>query len=184
MTRTEFDENITTWSELIDFCNDNSIYICEDVIDAEERDSQINSDLADFVRREDWTTVWETLDDIPTGYSHYRRDGEFEYTALDDYGDFDDYKDEVGDYCDRNGLWDPEEDEEEYEDEEILECEDENDSDEFEPAEEPFAIGELYTVCSGVLHSITRKSEEFEKEVNSAFDDFVMNFVPAETKRR
>lgn len=36
MTRTEFEEDITSWYELIDFCNENDLRSCDNIYDSEQ----------------------------------------------------------------------------------------------------------------------------------------------------
>lgn len=183
MTRAEFIENVTTWDELLDFCNRNDISVCEDVMSDSEKDEWIEDNLYDYVSHNSWQIVRDMLNEISDGYDYYLHNGGLEFTVLDDYADFDAYKEDVLNDGDIYEIWDEDQDDEElydYTDEEEQELEEDDGID--PAASEPFTIGELYTVCSGVLHSINQKSEESEKEVNFAFDEFVMNYVKGELK--
>lgn len=116
MTRGDFLENIVTWWELIEFCRDEDCDVCDDIVDEDGRDEEIEGDLVDAVRDTSWKNILQWLDDIPTGGEYYRRDGMFDYVEMDDYGDFNEYKGEVLEWMDDGGYWDDEdEDEEEIE---------------------------------------------------------------------
>lgn len=172
MTRSEFIEEITTWCELLDFCDQHDLEACSDVVSDSDKDDAINNALSEFVRYNDWETVYSVLEDIPCGYQYYQKNRDFDYEPLDDRN-FERYKEDVIQECDDWDIWDYEDEEEEDFFEEESEVAEES---------EPFTIGELYTVCSGVLQSIGEEKEKREKERNASFDSFVMNFVSAEMK--
>lgn len=72
MTRQEFIDDVTSWSELIDFCYDQDCDICEDIYSEEAKDDHFNNDLVEMARNaNDWEELLETLNDIPTGYDYY-----------------------------------------------------------------------------------------------------------------
>lgn len=121
MTRRDFLDNITTWWELIDFCRDEECDICDDIVDEDGRDEEVEEDLADNIRNTSWKDILHWLNDIPTGGEYYRRDGMFDYVEMDNYGDFDEYKDEVLEWMDDGNYWDDDEEEDEDEGEEELE---------------------------------------------------------------
>lgn len=106
MTRTEFEEEVLTFSSLIEFDYDESLYILDDIISGDEMEEEINEYIRDF--NGGWEDLRDRLNDIDTGYEYYRRDGYLEYTYMDD-NDFDRYKQEVLDAADANELWDSEE---------------------------------------------------------------------------
>ena len=127
MTRREFDEEINSFDDLLNFCNDNNIYELEDVIDSESLDEYIWEEIRDFTGT--WEDLRDRLYDIETGYSWYRRDGWLEYVYLDE-DDFYRYKSDVIERADDLGIWDDEDqaeddDEHPFADEELKELEEE-----------------------------------------------------------
>lgn len=106
MTRNEFLNGITEWYELLEFCNDNGCSICDDIISDDDRDDEIDNDIEDAIRNDRWYDIKGYLEEIPTGYSYYRRNSMFDYDGMDD-SDFDEYKDDVLGWADREGdIWD------------------------------------------------------------------------------
>ena len=114
MTRNYFLAYVTEWSELIELCREYDCDICEDIIDEDEFDEYVDSDIANMDYG--WRSIRDFLADIPTGYDYYRRDGSFDYVGLDNDDDFEDYKSRVLDWMDEDDLWEPEEGEDEDDD--------------------------------------------------------------------
>ena len=111
MTRSEFLENITTFWELIEFCEDQECSICEDVLDGDRLDEEVDEDIENVAADWGWREIRDRLDDIPehaeTGY--FAREGTLDYTALT-YQDFLSFKDDVCEWMTDNEYWDEEED--------------------------------------------------------------------------
>lgn len=173
MTRQEFIDDVTTWSELIQFCYDEGCDIYEDIYNDYQKDEYYNDRLNDMCSEcEDWQDLYRMLEDIPTGYDYYIRD-EYDYELRGaDNDDFDDYKDEVMEYCDNDGgIWD----EEEYEYEDEYE-EDETDPFVGEPEDvdeeivesSSFSVGELFATCKSNFQVI--KQEDDQKKAEDYFD--------------
>lgn len=122
MTRNEFLDGVNTWRELIEFCCDEDCDACEDICDEDQKDDEIEADLIEIVREEGWKTIYHWLDEIPTGFEYYRRDGMFDYVGMDERGDFQEYKDAALEWMDDRDCWDEEETEEPEEqfDEEVI----------------------------------------------------------------
>lgn len=112
MTRREFVEDVTTFWELIEFCQNEGIAVCEDIMDADYTDDVLNERLREF---DDWKEAVEYLRDIPQGCEYYRVDGCGNYEDADDM--FDDYKEDVLDLMDDRDGWDEEDEEDDWEDE-------------------------------------------------------------------
>lgn len=115
MTRQEFIEDVTSFSDLIMFCQDHGIDYCDDIYDA----YCVNDYIMDAIgNMREWTQVREFLKDIPEGVEYYRENGCGEFEDADYF--FDDYKEDTLRYMDENGLWDeedePDDDEAEQED--------------------------------------------------------------------
>lgn len=110
MTRQDFINDIECWYELIDFCNDEGCYECEDIYDSEQRDDFLNEEIEDIARNETWREMLETLQGFAdgSGYDYYIKDNYGDFVGLDD-DDFDAYKSEVLDWGDRYDIWDDDE---------------------------------------------------------------------------
>ena len=177
MTRQEFIDDVTTWSELLDFCYDNESDICEDIVSFDTMDEEVESDLREEVGNRSWRDIRDLLCDIDTDYDFFRRNGILDYYPLDNHGDFDEYKDAVLDWMDDNGYWDDDEDdEEEYFDvvpyEELTTSEEED-----EPAaeSEDFSIGELMGMCSVQFLDIRRTALQQKAQNDAEFQQYLAN---------
>ena len=180
MTRDYFLENIESWPELLELCNDEECDICENIFSQEVMDDQINEDLRSFyVRDYDWTEIRDILYDIPTGYDYYRCDGMLNYVCMNDYGDFNSYKDKVLDWMDDNDRWDNEDDDcdERY-------CTEAESSDK-EPEEPPienedFSVDVLFGMCFASMTAIRKeeaeKEQKSQKELDAAFSELTKPF--------
>lgn len=163
MTRQEF-EDISTWRELIDFCNDYSCSYCDDVCSEDVRDSYINYSLEYMARENNWTNLRDTLNDIPTGYDYYRKNDYGDWYGLDD-NDLEDYKSDIFDWADENGIFD--DDEEDGEEPWYV------DDEEFTPPKESISITDLIKSCNSKLQKINDDAEREAEEDKKAFRAFV-----------
>lgn len=111
MTRSEFIEDINTFSDLRDFCCDYGLSYLDEFIDGDDLDSEVDEDIKDCDFG--WGTILDCLRNIAsiTGADFYRKDGWLDYVEMDD-GDFRELKEDVCRTVDENEDWDPEEDEE------------------------------------------------------------------------
>lgn len=112
MTRQEFVENVTSFGELIDFCQEEQIDTCDDIYDAE----YINDIILENIREMcDWEQIRDFISGIPAGCDYYREDG---YGGYEDAGYyFEDYKHDVLRYMDDTASWDEEDEDDNPEDE-------------------------------------------------------------------
>lgn len=173
MTRQEFIDNVTTWSELLDFCYNEDIYFCEDVYTEDAKDDYFNDMLVDMARDAgSWRELYDRLEEIPTGYDYYIRDDYGDFEGADD-DDFDSRYEDVLEYMDDNEYWD---DDEEEEVEEEPAPDDEDPEDEEPVEEEDVSIAELFTTCNSKLQKIDADTEAAaraaEEEDEEAFNDF------------
>lgn len=148
MTRRQFIENITEWSELISFCYDEDCTICEYIYDENGMDVEINEYLRDYVDDYDWEQIRDYLSDIPIGVGYFRQNGAFSWEELD-YGDFREYKRDVLYWMDDGGYWDDEEDVADLVTEVLANSREDND--ELLVEEEDFEITELMDMCSATF---------------------------------
>lgn len=117
MTLREFDEDITLFYELKDFCERNECSYLDEYFD--DLDAEVNSELYEWIRYNDcdWEDVRDSLSSIATGYDFYRRDGSLDYMGCD-AEDFDTLKNDVRDWAIENEIFDDDEDDNEEEEEE------------------------------------------------------------------
>ena len=175
MTRQEFIDNVTTWSELLDFCYDENIYFCEDVYTEDAKDDYFNDMLVDMARDAgNWQELYNRLEEIPTGYDYYIRDDYGDFEGADD-DDFDSRYEDVLEYMDDNEYWDDDDGDEDYEEEPVRE--EYVDPEDEEPVEEEdVSIAELFTTCNSKLQKIDADTEAAaraaEEEDEEAFNDF------------
>lgn len=108
MTRTEFEEDITSWYELIDFCNENDLRSCDNIYDSE----QVVEIIRDETRSEGVGGVLWLVNNIYEPDAEYFYYGDSGIENLDDY-DFERFKTNVF-----NEFEDDFDDEEEYFEEE------------------------------------------------------------------
>lgn len=127
MTRSDFLMNMTTFCDLVDFCNEESeweLYEDTGLMDAEQYDDSVKDDIAECSSDMQWYEIGECLTEFPhyDANGYYIRCGCLDYrTANDD--DFDTIKNRILDYYDDGDYWDEEEPEEEEESEEELSSE-------------------------------------------------------------
>lgn len=168
MTRNEFLENVTTWEDLNAFCYNEECDICEDVYDEVSRDEYIDSCLMDWACNDNWQDLYNRLSNIPTGYDYYRDNGYGDWSCLDDE-DFDAYKRDVLEWGSYNGVWDAEEEDEDFGNEPFREKAYD------EPApEEDFSVRDLMNMCGCELVAIQKADEQRRKEDD---DDMIRLFA-------
>lgn len=172
MTRREFIEDVTTWCELIDFCNDEG---CEEYVEniyyEDSYDDAIDSQLADMVRDRSWQDVLSWLQDLPSGYDYYIQD-DYEWREADD-DDFDSIKNDVLEYMDDGDWWDEDEEEEEPVDEY-------EEPDDTEPVEEEdVSFADLFSTCNSKVQKIKSEAEANaaaeEEAEETAFDELCVS---------
>lgn len=112
MTRSEFLNDVNWFGDLIDFCYEVGCNYCENIIDYDELDEEIDDYLSENVREKSWKSIKEDLDCIPEGYDYYLRRYTMEYEGLTE-SDFLDYKDDVLDWADSYERFDEEDIEDE-----------------------------------------------------------------------
>lgn len=95
MTRAEYDEQITTWQELVDFCSDNGLEACDDIYYYDQV-----SDLAHEVLSTDGIKyAYYLLNGIENFDAEYFRYNDGDLVNLDD-DDFEKYKNIAADEFD------------------------------------------------------------------------------------
>lgn len=171
MTRQEFIDGVTSWSELVDFCYDQNCEICEDIYSEQDKDEHFNYNLVEMARNAgNWEDLLEILNDIPIGYDYYIRNEYDEFSGADE-DDFNSYKDDVLDWMDEGEYWD------EYDEEEPEEYI--NPEDDIPVENEDISFAELFTTCSSQVQKT--ESDKFkdaavaEQEESTAFDELCVS---------
>ena len=168
MTLTEFNENITSYSELINVCYDEDLYDqIEDLYSDESRNELIDDDLRSRIEHDAWYEISDWLCGIPTGYDFYRVDEYGDWTGLEDGDDyFFELKDQIRQAMDDNGLFDEEEEEEADSDEEECGSEEDDLSDEVSKSVNIDGFEDLFVSASTAVKEASIKSigEECEQQ--------------------
>ena len=174
MYRQEFIDGVTSWSELVDFCNDEGLDYCDDIYSDGQKDNWINEHLDDICEDATWQDVLCTLRSIPEGYDYYLKDEDYwmEFRGLSDDEDlFYSRKNEILAYADEHGLW---EDDDIAEDDDFDEYEspfDDDETDEFE-ADTEVALDDFFASSADDLTKITSEAKANEAKANADFNKF------------
>lgn len=114
MTRDEFLDEITTFSDLYDFCIHNGYDdMVGDLSTRDDIEDEIDDDIYSFLGDYMWYELRDRLDNIDLDGDWFRKDGRLDYVCVDD--DFDDWRDELLDSLDYNEWFDEEaEEDDEY----------------------------------------------------------------------
>jgi len=164
-----------TWGELLELCRDYDCNICEDIVDDDQLDEHVDSDIngTDY----GWRALRDYLSDIPTGYDYYRCDGSFDYAGMDD-SDFDYYKEQVLDWMDEDSLWDDEDDDEAYDpDADLFSPGEEEEPEEPPVEEEDFSVSDLMGMCGAELVTIRQATERQRVAEEEALGDMSLLFA-------
>lgn len=167
MRRQEFIDDVTCWSDLIDFCYNEDIDLCEDVYNEERKDEYIDNHLDEICSDSTWQDVYRVLDDIPCGYEYYIIEDYYDIRPVED-SDFVHKKQEVLEWMTDNEYWDDEEEEEEpvYVDDDDYE-----EADEFE-ADTSVALDDFFASSADDLNKITSEAKATEAKANADFNKF------------
>ncbi len=125
MLREEFIEDIADWEDLLSFCEEHFIDTCCNIYCQYDAYNQIISRIDNAINYDNytWEDIRDDLNDISSGCEYYLDEGGLCFTDISD--DFEQWKGDVLDLCDNEGIWDGE-------------CEeDETDNESFLPTEEP-----------------------------------------------
>ena len=115
MTRQAFIEDVKSWGDLVDFCNEVCVDYCDDIYSDEQKDDWINEHLYDICEDATWQDVLCTLRSVPEGYDYYLKDEDYWMGFLglsDDEDLFYRRKEEILEYMDEYGYWEDDEEDE------------------------------------------------------------------------
>lgn len=166
MTRQEFIDDVTTFWELRDFCEEQGCEICDDIYDEDSYNEYIDECTYDWVRNESWQDLLNILEGLPSGFDYYRRDSYGDWEGLYD-NDLEDYKNEVLSWVDEYGEWDEDDEgegeEDESESEQIY-------TDEFtgeiipSPLPDPIDFSNWFDSCRDDYEQTVQECEEADEE--------------------
>ena len=114
MTRTEFINDIQCWDDLMDFCSGYDCNVCEDIIPYISLNRNLGEDFTMYGDEYDWDDIRDWLNNIDENANYYYRSGSFEYESVDNQ--FESYKDDVLEWGDEGDVWDPEDEDEDFDD--------------------------------------------------------------------
>ena len=170
MTRREFEDDVCSFDDLIDLCSEEGCSECSDIYSYDDYNTAVNEELEDRVSYDGWIEIRDWLDSLPTGYDWYRKsEWDGSWKSLNDYDDFDRYKENVRDWMDEYGRWDDDEEEAPYEDPEDL-----------VPVEqEAVSFEELMMSGSAVVEAARRAgaTDEQVSEIEANFMESVTAFL-------
>lgn len=86
MTKNQFVQEVTNWSELIDFCWINDFDFCSDVVSADDRDELICDHIRDFICGHfSWHELFLLLDQESSNmeFEYYRCNGILDFDGLE-----------------------------------------------------------------------------------------------------
>lgn len=114
MTRTEFLEDVTEFSELREFANEYDIWRpVEDLVDDDDIDREVDDAISEMAGREEWRYIKECLDQVPDYAGWFLRDGYLDFVDATEE-DFDRIKQEILEYADDRDVWDAEDEDDDY----------------------------------------------------------------------
>jgi hypothetical protein len=111
MTRTEFIEDVNDFYDLKRFCDDEGSSICDEIFAGDELRERVNDDLESLARSYTWDELRDYLNEVPEDNDWY----DWDFRCVDHL--FNDYKDDVLEWGDENGIWDEEAEDEDGEEE-------------------------------------------------------------------
>lgn len=107
MTISEFERYITTWDELLEFCNDNGLYTCEDIASESIYEEWVEEDIAN--RECSWYALADYMQELPRYGEYFVRNSWLDYEVLND-SDFESYKQGVYEEALNDDIFDDDDD--------------------------------------------------------------------------
>ena len=115
MTRQEFLDSIESFSDLINFCNENDGYqaYTQNIYDNEDYDMEICRRISEYSNENRWEEIRDWLDNLPYGCDYYEYDDDWsEWKGLEDE-DLHERVHELAQELDEDGFFDDEVEEQE-----------------------------------------------------------------------
>ena len=154
MKRSEFLDEVSEWSDLLDFCRDYDLDICDDIYDKYDADERVEEDVAE--RECGWFELMEALQSVPVMNGEYfERDGWLSYRCVDD--EFESWKSKVLEDCDSwDDFWESEIEEDPDEEFDPFSDEEEEADEQQEQAEEwPCDVAAILGIYESSVRIIT-----------------------------
>lgn len=115
MTRQEFLDSIESFSDLINFCNENDGYqaYTQNIYNNEDYDMEICRRISEYSNNDRWEEIRDWLDNLPCGCDYYEYDDDWcEWKGLEDE-DLHERVHELAQELDEDGFFDDEVEEQE-----------------------------------------------------------------------
>lgn len=174
MTRQDFIDNVNTYYDLVDFCQEIDYYV-DGIYSEDERDDLIYEEIIDMVRSCSWNEIKNYLDDMPEGYDYYYKNEWGEWIGYD-YDQIDEFKELVLDYADENDLFDRDDEEDENdtadEEDEPEESEEAQEEDN-DPVELGCDMGDFLTSGNSVMEAIRERADADKRAYDFAMQRFL-----------
>lgn len=171
MTRDSFFEEVTSFGDLIYFCNNHGYMedeVC-DLIYCDDFDDAVYDDIAEF--DSDWRTLRDLLCDLDTGYSWYCRRGMLYYEGLTEY-DFEEWRNQLVAQLDDDGFFEPNDNEQEEQEEAPCPVVEEPEPDEPEIEEVSIdGIGDWISASWGVMMDARPKPKPAEEQAEPEYEE-------------
>lgn len=150
MKRSEFIEQYDNLADCLSFAYNESIEcITDHMYTSEAYDDYVWDEIHEW--NDGWESLGDYLSNLPNGYEFYWIDDWGDVTGMDDYDWLNDVKNDILDAMD--GLWDPEDEDEEEIDEAFIDDVEDDEPQEYieaPPEEEIFGLSKFSTeICVG-----------------------------------
>lgn len=173
MTRDDFINDVSTFDELMSFCQEADLGFCDEFYSPGNYNDKVEVMIEEWMEEYTWRELRDVLESLPTGYDVYVEDGWASFIGYDSTDErFYEVKDEVLEWCDDNDFWDVEDEEENdvfdfdiatnHEDGSVEDSQQEEDDD--FGAEEGCSMADLFSAGSECVQIIKAKEEEITKE--------------------
>lgn len=108
MTREWFEDNITDFDELIEFCDNNGCDVLEGLHHEDDFDSFVCDDIRDATRNEYWNEIRSELNRIydERGGDYFFYNGRFDYVWVSSDYNFEEYKTRVIEWAEYEAFFD------------------------------------------------------------------------------
>lgn len=118
MLRKRFDELVTSWEDLVEFCRNEYCDICDDIYSEDEKDEFIEGAVVDWARDMPYQDLLSELQKVPIDICEYYYRNDYDEFEEADLSMFLEYKADVFEWMDENDRW-------EDDDEDLWETDDE-----------------------------------------------------------
>lgn len=165
MQRQEFINAITTWEDLVDFCEDHCIDTCDDIFDQDRMNDAIESALTRWSEEFHWFDLRDILDEIPYCEYSIRGTNECEWISVDNNPElFESRKANTIAVLDECGWWDDVDD-------------NEGEDEDFDIEPEEISLTELFISCSNELKENLKPSQSNEEDIAKRLHEELTDYL-------